>query len=320
MVRSGFVLLLLFLLSCKGKKGGSSNEETGFSYEAFSAQFPSAALPYQLSDTSLAKSRDTASIHDQYFAGMVPDSVNAKWFGKGNKVKYFPIARFNADKSSNYFLVKSASASRKGAFLFVFSKSQLQAVFPFLLPDSDPSTSQSAVLDKSYSIIKNVIQKKPGNVAAEGKDVFVYNPAAKNFSLILTNPIDNGHADIINPIDTFPRRHKFSGDYVKDKRNFVSVRDGRYPNQLVVFIHREFGECSGELKGDVLLTSATAAMYRQGGDPCMLNLRFDNSAVTLKEEGGCGSHRGLDCTFDGVFPRKKEARPRPAAKSKSRKS
>jgi hypothetical protein len=74
----------------------------------------------------------------------------------------------------------------------------------------------------------------------------------------------------------------------------------------LIFIHIEKKEgCSGEMKGDVLLTSANTGIYRQGGDPCVLSFRFTSSSVIVREDEGCGSHRGVDCAFDGSFPRKK---------------
>ena len=87
----------------------------------------------------------------------------------------------------------------------------------------------------------------------------------------------------------------------------------------MVFIHldKNEGECTGELKGDILLTSTTAAIYRQGGDACVLSFRFSSSSVTIKEEEGCGGHRGLNCTFDGTYPRKKEAKPKATTKKKT---
>ena len=47
------------------------------------------------------------------------------------------------------------------------------------------------------------------------------------------------------------------------------------------------------------------AEYRQGGDPCILQFRFSSTSVTVKELEACGSRRGLRCTFDGTYPRKK---------------
>jgi thiamine phosphate synthase YjbQ (UPF0047 family) len=75
----------------------------------------------------------------------------------------------------------------------------------------------------------------------------------------------------------------------------------------MMFIHFEKnnGECTGELKGNLLMTSSKTAVYRQGGDPCVLELNFGTSSVTLKEAEGCGLHRDLECLFEGTYPRKK---------------
>ena len=105
------------------------------------------------------------------------------------------------------------------------------------------------------------------------------------------------------------------GDYRIDKKNLVSVRDGRYPNQLLVYIHTEnkAGDCKGELRGEFVMTSSTTAVYRQGGDPCVLNLTFKGNSVSIEEEKGCGNYRGLDCPLTGTFTMRKPA----SAKSKS---
>ena len=135
----------------------------------------------------------------------------------------------------------------------------------------------------------------------------------------MTDLLDEENADLINPIDTLPRTRKFAGDYTKGKRNIVSIRDGRTPNQAVAFVHieKDDGECIGELKGDILFTSSTRAVYRQGGDPCVLEFSFASSSVSLKEVEGCGNHRELNCTLDGSFTKKKE--PRPSAKKNKKK-
>jgi hypothetical protein len=189
--------------------------------------------------------------------------------------------------------------------LLVFDKEQNYAAsIPFLLPDADPTTSQTSSIDKSFSIIRSVLRKKGIDLVGEGKDVFVFDPATKQFSWVVTDQLDE-NKDVLNPIDTLPARYKLSGDYVKDKKNIVSIRDGRYPNQLVLFVHFENGECKGELKGNLIMTSSTSAVYRQSGDPCVLQLKFTGSTVTLNEEQGCANYRGIDCAFTGSFTKKK---------------
>ena len=313
MIRIGLVLCVV-LFACKDTK--TNNEDgDGFSYGKFSELFRPLNLPYQLTDTGLINNKDTTSVRSAVFANFLPDSIKTKWFGKGNKIKYIALGQLKSTGDNNFYLLKAVSGNKKIALLYVFEKENFSSIFPFLVPDNDPATSQSTVTDRSLSITKNILLRQPGNVIAEGKDVYGYDPELKQFTLVLTNPI-GGYSELTNPIDTFPRKHKLSGDYGKDKTNIVSIRDGRNPNQLLLYIHvqSEDGSCTGEVKGDILLTSPTTAIYRQGGDPCVLSFRFSGSSVVVQEDEGCGSRRGLDCSFDGTYNRKKPAKPKPAAK------
>jgi hypothetical protein len=307
MLRIGFILLCLVMVSCGSKKSGEK-EENGFSYETFSEKFTTASLPYDLSDTALLRNRDTVTIRSTKFYSFISDSIKNKIFGKGVKIKYTPLVKIPNAKSHTFYILKAVGGGKKAAILLSFDKNnEFVAALPYLVPDEDPTTSQETSIDKSYSISRNISQRKPNEVIADGKDVYAFDPSSKRFALIMTDPLNDANLEVINPIDTLPRKNKFSGDYVKDKNNFVSVRDGRYPNQLIVFVHRDqnSGECTGELKGPILLTSASSAIYREGGDPCVLTFRFSTSSVMLKEDEGCGSHRGLNCSFDGSFPKKK---------------
>ncbi len=69
------------------------------------------------------------------------------------------------------------------------------------------------------------------------------------------------------------------------------------------------GECIGELKGEAILKGTNKAVYREPGEPCVLEFTFTSSSVTVKETEACGSRRGLRCSFDGVYPRKKDPKP-----------
>ena len=128
----------------------------------------------------------------------------------------------------------------------------------------------------------------------------------------MMDALNDNPSVLINPIDTFPKTNKLSGDYYFNKKSFVSVRDGRYNNQLLVYIHTEnqTGDCIGQMKGEFLITSSTTAAYQQAGDPCVLNLSFKNNAVTINEVRGCGNYRGIDCDFSGTFTRKKVQPPK----------
>ena len=67
------------------------------------------------------------------------------------------------------------------------------------------------------------------------------------------------------------------------------------------------------------MKTSTMAEYREPGDPCALQFNFTSFAVTVKEVGGCGSRRGLRCSFNGTYPRKKDkkdAKPKAVMKPK----
>jgi hypothetical protein len=312
MYRLSWALLLAILVSCSGNKPKDEDDEpTG--YSAFTKRFREVALPYHLSDSALIKNRDTSGM--RYDFSTMVDTMSRRVFGSA-KVKYTPMARIKGPKGEIYYIIKALSGARRAAFLLAFDKSEsFGAAFPFLVPDADPKTTQTSSIERNGSITRAMARKTDDQVA-EGRDVYSYDPAAKVFSLVMTDLLDDRNSEVINPIDTLPRTHRFAGDYYMGKTSYVSVRDGRSANQLMVFLHntKETALC-GELKGTLLLTSSTTAVYRQGGDPCVLELRFSGNTVTVKEMEGCGARRELDCSFDGTFTKKKTARPNtPAGK------
>ena len=327
MIRMGFLLLLAAFISCGTNNNTIEEEdgvENGFEYESFSDQFKTASLPYQISDTGLLKNKDTTRVKATQFTRFISDSLKKKAFGKTTGIRFIPLDKIEAKNGENYFLTKGVSGSKVAAFLTVFGNAKDTGIsFPFLIPDANANTTQVSVIDKAYSISRNVTQREKNDILIEGKDVYAFNTAVNDFTLIMTDVLDEKNQELINPIDTFSRRHKFSGDYVRDKRNLVSIRDGRNENELYMFVHfeKEEGEedCIGELKGTLFFTSSTTAVYRQGGDPCVMEFRFTPNSVTLKEEEGCGRHRGLKCSFDDTYRRKVTAKAK-APKKKDNKN
>lgn len=302
-------VLIVTVLACNNEKKVEPEDETVFRYTSFSERFKEAKLPYTLSDTGLLKNEDTAAIRNQAFISFIPDSVKKKLFPNTSKVRYIPLARVAAANGEQYFIVKAEGGSRKAALLMVFDQGQnYGATLPFLVPDNDPKSSQVSSLDKAFSITRSVTSRGEEDVLLEGKDVYVYNKDARQFTLIMTDLLDEGEMEVLNPIDTFARTHRYAGDYTQGKRSILSVRDGRSEKEVMFFVHFEKndGECTGELKGSLFFTSTTTAVYRQGGDPCVLEFEFKKSSVSMREVEGCGLHRGLQCLFEGTFTRKKE--------------
>ncbi|RYY66956.1 MAG: hypothetical protein EOO12_02625 [Chitinophagaceae bacterium] len=321
----GSVLLCLGFVACSGdpKKEPEAKgaEPAGGSFAALSAPFTTAPLPYSLNDSSVLNTKDTAALSAPEFASLLPDTLRAQLLGGGN-VRFTPLARIEGAQDVRYLSVRASSGSRRAALLYRFEKDSPAGVFPLLVPDADPATAQVSTIDRAGAITRGITKKLPKEQTAEGKEVFMYNAEGKNFTLIGADPLEDNQ-DVLNPLDTFARTHPLAGDYIRNPRNFVSIRDARNPNELNFFVHFETGEddntCVGELKGTALLTSSKTAVYRQGGDPCVLELTFQGNNVTLREMEGCGSRRGVQCVFEGSFPRKKPVSPKSPAKKKSKK-
>lgn len=302
-----FILLACMLADCKSKKKSLSGEEEVEAAD-FIDFFPAAKLPYQFADTSLLKKeKDSLLINYKIFTQFVPDSILASVFGKSTKPKIYAMSRAKGDYV--YLFAKAIAGSKHVAYVLGFDKhDEFLAAMPALEVDNSPATKQSTTIDKSYAITKTVVRKNADGTVSEGRDMYELNAGAKDFRLIMTDALDDKITELINPIDTLPRKQKFTADYGRGKMNLLSFRDGRKNDRLSFFIHFEKnnGECTGELKGEAIMKSASQAVYREPGELCVLQFNFTQSSVTVKEVEACGSRRGLRCSFDGVYPRKKE--------------
>jgi hypothetical protein len=177
--------------------------------------------------------------------------------------------------------------------------------------DSDPSSYFSASIDRSFNIkVVEETRTSPEDVSISDKTL-AFNSG--RFMMVVNNDPGQELA-IINPIDTLAQTRKFSGDYHFDAKNFLSVRDGKDSTEYMFFYHFRKGsdECEGEIKGRATVTGAGTARYMQDGDPCVILFNFTASQVTVKEDEGCGSYRGMDCKLDGTYPKKKKAAPAPS--------
>lgn len=308
-----FIVIIVSLAGCKKKKASMTGEEP-VEVGDFIEAFEPLTLPFKIADTLVnKKDKDSTIIGYKIFTQFVPDSIFSKAFGKDVKPKIYPIGKTGPDKKETYLLAKAVQGSKKIAYLICFDKeNKFIAAMPLLIPDQNTSTQQTGTIDKNLTITKTVQRKNADGSISEGRDAYVLNGDTKSFMLIMTDALDEKPAELINPIDTLSKKNKLSGDYIKSKTNYVSIRDAKRPDRILIFVHMEQnnGECVGELKGEAMLKNATTAVFNENGDPCFVEFRFTSSAVTMKEVEGCGSHRGLRCLFDGTYTRKKEVKPK----------
>jgi len=315
-----FLMILCFLCyGCGSKKKPSLSGTDKVEASDFIESFELIKPPYEVIDTSLnRKQNDSLLISNTIFAQFVPDSVLTNLFGKNPKPKIYVGKRVKIETES-YLFPKLITANKKAVIVICFdNKNQFKAWLPLLVQDNNPATTQVSGVDRRSSFYKNISLKRPEDVIAEGKEVYAYDNG--QFVLIMTDPLDDRVEELVNPIDTLQKKNKFSADYIKDKLNLVSIRDHKEQGKFHFFIHidRNNGECDGELKGVARFTSANTALYQQQGDACSLQFNFSSSSVSIKETEPCGAHRGVKCSFDGSFPRKKEAKPKTQKKPSSK--
>lgn len=305
-----FLVALALVIACRHeKKKPSLAGDEPVAITDFIDFFPTLKLGFQAGDTVLDKrENDSLLIGNKVFTQFVPDSVIEKNLGRGAKPKLYPIGKIVVPKAEKYFLVKAVTAKKKMLLLVSFNKEDsFITALPVLQPDIATNTSQSLTIDKKLAIIKTTTRRNKDGTLSDGKDVYALDAKDKKFILVMTDPLDDKIAELINPIDTLARKTKYAADYGTGKMNLVSIRDGRKPDRISFFIHFEknSGTCTGELKGEAFFKKPNMAEYRENGESCVLQFNFSSSAVTLKEIEGCGSRRGMNCSFDDVYAKKK---------------
>ncbi|HMH33918.1 MAG TPA: hypothetical protein VK543_12855 [Puia sp.] len=313
-----FIASFVLVSACKSKKVSLAGNEP-VDVHQFIEYFQPIKLPVQFSDTVLARKRsDSLEIAHTVFTQFVPDSVLVRSFGKSIKPKLFPVGKTGTKNEETYIFIKALSPGKKILYVLCFDNSEKFVVAkPLIVLDGESHITWLATMDSKYTLTILRQRKIEGQVFYK-KEAYVFNSAGV-FTLILTESNEpKSSALVYNPIDTLPRKHKFSGDYVQDKRNFVSVRDWKDGSRMQFFVHfeKDQGTCKGELKGEAKFVGTNLAHYKTSGDGCVMEFAFSASQVRIKELEGCGNHRDIKCFFEGSFEKRKEAKAKPGRKKK----
>lgn len=302
----------VFIFSCTHqKKKGGTGEELMDVHE-FIDLFHRASPPYQFSDSIFKHHASDSPVTFRTVLQFLPDTVFSGQFGKAGRPKLYTIAKIPVKKSETYLFIKAIGAGKKVAYILCFDKeNKFVASMPLIVNDGDPSVNWLASMDAKYTITSNRQRKTKDGVLIYRKWVYVFNDAGV-FTLILTesNEAKPKSLQVYNPIDTLSRKHKYSGDYVNDQLNFVSVRDGKNSSYMNFFVHfeKDDGACRGELKGEARFLNTYTAQYHSSGDPCIVEFSFTPGTVKMREVEGCGNHRDIKCFFEGTYLRQKESK------------
>jgi hypothetical protein len=305
-----FCYLFLILLVACGEKKLDLSGATPLKPKDFISIFPVITGNYTAADSNFTKLADTARINVKAINQFIPDSVTVKFLGKEKNVGFYAIGKIVKEKET-YLLANIVLKHKIDLVVFVLdTKTNAYLASKFLL---DNSTQDDYV--HSLSINKEptflLSQEKPGkdNLVQFSRTGWVYT-AGVGFMVVINDSNESpSKSNIINPIDTLPRKNKLSADYELDKRNFISIRDGKNNTTYIFFLHFEKneGSCIGELKGDFKMKDATHGIYTYTGDPCIIDFTFEDNQISFKEKGACGNHRGIKCFFDDQYTRKKES-------------
>jgi hypothetical protein len=316
-MKNGLLLLFLaaLLFGCKAKKANLSGEAL-VKPSDFIAAFKPLSTPFTIADSNINKIADTILIAKTVFTQFVPDSVLSQIIPSEKKATIKPIGSISKQNSKELYLLAAITQNKKTTInVFVFDKKNKFLAYKTLLSsirDDDGYFHSVSISGEPTFLISKEKLNPQTKLLQFTRIGWVYSNTGV-FMVIVndSNEDTKRNNEIINPIDTLPRKNKLSGDYAIDKKNFISIRDGKNANNYRFFIHieKKDANCVGELKGDLKMNGASKGKYNQAGDACELNFSFEDREVTIKEGGSCGNRRGMDCTFNDTFIKKKESKP-----------
>jgi hypothetical protein len=312
MLRSMIVCFTILLLhSCRDEKASLSGNEP-VDPKDFIAAFPALKMPYKVADSNMVKVADTTHISYIVFSGFVPDSTLVAVLGKtANKNTIHPVGKIEKDKET-YLLADFTQNKKTTLIAFLFDKKNTYLGNLVLLKQGVKDGYFHAVNITSEPTFIISKEKYTGNEQFYTRNGYAYNNGSAEFTAVMSDSNEDLKRinEVINPIDTFARANKLSGDYIQDKKNYIAVRDGNSTNKYQFFIHFEkSGDCIGELKGQMTMRDATHGYFQESGDPCEIDFTFTTTSITVKERGNCGNHRGIKCFFKDTYRKKKELKP-----------
>lgn len=302
-----YALLLLIAFGCKETKIDLSGD-VPLKQKDFFGIFKQVRLPYLVSDTNMGKSADTVTIGVKAFLQFFPDSAFNSITGKNRKFSIHPIGKIEKENEI-YCLILITQQKQKILAVFVTDKKyQYLASKELLSNNNKDEYIHSLSINKEPTFLISKEKMGKDNNLLFSRAGWVYNDAGIFMVVINDSNEDPIKSAVINPIDTLSKKNKLSGDYIKDKKNYVSIRDGKDANNFRFFIHfeRNEGSCTGELKGELNITKPNTGIFRENGDPCIIDFLFEGNRITIKEQGSCGNHRGIKCFFNDEFIKKKE--------------
>ena len=306
------LLILLALIGCAETKTDLSGN-TPLKINDFNAAFKNIELPIRINDTNLVAFTDTIKIGRKALAQFLPDSVVdaiAPKLVKNSSI--FTVGKIEKE-TEYYLLLNNKDAKKQTVSVIAFSKKNVFLGYQILTQfDLTQKGSQfygkTLLINKEPTFLIEENKLDPEQGLTNEKKGWAY--TEQGFRLIyLDANIKPEQKAILNPIDTLPTLNSLSGDYARDKKNFISLRDFGNANKYQFFLHfeKKEGTCVGELKG-LLNFNKNQATYSEKGDPCTILFTITGNVIKIKEDGNCGNHRNMTCYFNDSYDKKRKTK------------
>lgn len=304
------LLAVGLLAGCKSKDKRRAGDRP-LTFADFKALFPERQVPYRLLADSLRQLQpaDSLALKPDVLKQFLSDTLATADFAKGAAVRFFPLAHLEGN-NLHYFVVLAAGKATSTAYL-CFTDPKGHYLNRMLVASKKAGSSEgiSFTLDSRY-LVKLSMENEISPSHTTLKEDFYTAGADGKLTLIMTNSSEpTTPGQIFNPIDTLPRKHKYSADYTSGDMSIISIRDGQEPKTFQFFItfSKDNGSCKGELNGTGHFTGTNKGEYKDKESSCGIAFQFSSTRVSIKEIGGCGAYRDIKCFFEGGFTKKKKA-------------
>jgi hypothetical protein len=303
------VTFVIFFICCQQQKKDFSGAKPINSNDFFAA-FSPINLPLTIADTNINSFSDTTSIGLKAMEQFIPDSSVIPYsFNK--KAVVHPVGSIQKAKEK-YLLANFTIKNNTHLVVYVFNeKNQFLAAKELVTMKNNDGYFHNVYINKEPTFLISREKYGSDKKLMYTRNGWVYNNG-NTFMIAMSDGNENTvkNNSIINPIDTLPQKNKFSGNYVKNNKNFIAIRDGKTSKLYHFFIHFENNDnCTGELKGTLKMISEEKGIYKEIGEPCGIEFIFKNNEITFKENGKCGNKRGIQCYFDDTYPLQKKHKP-----------
>jgi len=302
-----FAIVIFSLISCKHKKVDLAGDEP-VKVNDFIAAFDIQKHPFFIADTNMLASEDSTIISYKVASKFMPDSVFDNIYGEDRKhLIIHPLGRLV--KATEIYLLMNIHNGKSVQFAVAAmdKKNKFLAFKVMFDMNNNEGYIYSTAINNEPSFVVTREKLNKDKLDIYTKIGWAYLSGNEFTEILNDGNEDEKNMAIINPIDTLPMKNAWSGNYITDKKNFISVRDGKTTGLYHFFVHfeKKEGTCTGELKGEFKVLDAKHAIYSVSGDPCLIDFTLNENELTMKEKGKCGNRRGMNCLFDDTFVKQK---------------